>query len=50
MKSKNRLFVLIAAIGIFCCGCASVIPEESPISEANEASVCAKYNTADCRD
>ena len=39
MKSKNRLYVLVAAIGIFCCGCASVIPKESPISEVNEASV-----------
>lgn len=39
MKSKNKLFVLIAAIGIFCCGCASEITEESLISEVNEASV-----------
>ena len=39
MKSKNRLFVLIAAIGIFCCGCASVTTKENPDSEVNGASI-----------
>ena len=35
MKSKNRFFVLIAVIGIFCCGCTSVTAEESTASEVN---------------
>ena len=39
MKSKNRLFVLIAVIGIFCCGCTSVITEEKPASGVNEGDI-----------
>ena len=36
MKRKNRFFVLIVAIGIFCCGCTSLVTEENPASEINE--------------
>ena len=39
MKSKNRLFVLIAAIGIFCGGCISLITEENTVLEVNEEDI-----------
>ena len=38
MKGKNKIVALIAAIGIFCCGCAFEAAEESPVSEVNEES------------
>ena len=39
MKSKNRLFVLITVIGIFCCGCTSSVTVENPVFEVNEESI-----------
>ena len=39
MKSENRLFVLIAVIGIFCCGCTSAITEENPASGVTEGGI-----------
>ena len=39
MKSKNRLFVLIATIGFSCCGCTSLVTEENPVSEVNEEGI-----------
>lgn len=36
MKSKNRIFALITAIGILCCGCTSLITEKNTVSEVNE--------------
>lgn len=39
MKRKNRFFVLIVAIGIFCCGCTSLVTEENPVSEVNEEGI-----------
>ena len=39
MKSKNKLFVLIAAIGIFCCGCTSLTTEENTVLEVNEKDI-----------
>ena len=39
MKSENRLFVLIAVIGIFCCGCTSAITEENAASGVTEGGI-----------
>lgn len=39
MKGKNRLFILMVAIGIFCYGCTSVGTEENPASEVNEEDI-----------
>lgn len=39
MRSKNKIVVLIAAIGILCQGCAFETTEENSLSEVNEESV-----------
>ena len=39
MKIRNRFFVLIATIGIFCCGCTSLVTEEDRVSEVNEGGI-----------
>lgn len=39
MKRKNSFFVLMVAVGIFCCGCTSLVTEENPASEVNEGGI-----------